>query len=164
MKSEKGISGAGLAIGLGLVIIALGIVWNAFTLRVMPNGSDIGPHVFPLIIAGGMILCGAAVLKTSLTSAHALPLNVDDGPTDWRALGLIVAALLGMAFLLPWLGFIVCATGLFVATACAFGSRKTGRDLLVGAIVVGLTWYVFTQGLGLQLPTGWIFEYLGRMV
>jgi putative tricarboxylic transport membrane protein len=56
--------------------------------------------------------------------------------------------------LLKPLGFVPAGVILFWSVAFAFGSRRYGRDLLVGLLLVLFAYLGFTYGLGLQLPPG----------
>ena len=56
--------------------------------------------------------------------------------------------------LLKPLGFVPAGLILFWSVAFAFGSRRYGRDIIVGLLLALFPYIGFTYGLGLQLPPG----------
>src|SRR5690606_35835238 len=73
---------------------------------------------------------------------------------DWRSVAITVAALLAQILLLERAGFIISSTILFAGVAWAFGSRRHGRDVVIGFILAFVVYWSFTQWLGLRLPAG----------
>jgi len=73
---------------------------------------------------------------------------------DWKAVGIIMVGLIAHMNLLKPLGFVPAGLLLFLSVAFAFGSRRYGRDILVGLLLVLFAYVGFTYGLGLQLPQG----------
>ena len=57
-------------------------------------------------------------------------------PTDWKSVGIIVAGLIAHMNLLKPLGFVPAGLILFMSVAFAFGSRRYGRDTIVGLLLV----------------------------
>ena len=53
MNTKQTISGAGLAIGLGLIAIASVIGFETMQMQVPPSYARVGPQIFPYIIAIG---------------------------------------------------------------------------------------------------------------
>ncbi|WP_434811412.1 tripartite tricarboxylate transporter TctB family protein [Microbacterium sp. bgisy189] len=74
--------------------------------------------------------------------------------TDWRTLGIAVAALAGFIVLLPILGWLISAAALFWVLAWNFGSKRPLFDIAVAAIVASIIQLAFGAGLGLSLPAG----------
>ena len=152
MNSKQTISGAGLAIGLGLIAIASVIGFDTMQMQVPPSYARVGPQIFPYIIAIGLALTGAYIAWTSYRGEDELNYEVE--PTDWKSVGIIVAGLIAHMNLLKPLGFVPAGLILFMSVAFAFGSRRYGRDALVGFLLVLFAYVGFTYGLGLQLPQG----------
>lgn len=73
---------------------------------------------------------------------------------DWRAVGLTVGSIAAFIALLPILGWLVSAAGLFWALARTFGSRRPLFDIGTAVIVSALIQLAFGLGLGLSLPAG----------
>jgi putative tricarboxylic transport membrane protein len=152
MDSKQTIAGAGLAIGLGLIAIASVIGFDTMQMQVPPSYARVGPQIFPYIIAIGLALTGAHIAWKSYRGGDEVIDEVE--PTDWKSIGIIVAGLIAHMNLLKPLGFVPAGLILFMSVAFAFGSRRYGRDAVVGFLLVLFAYLGFTYGLGLQLPPG----------
>ena len=152
MNSKQTIAGAGLAIGLGLIAIASVIGFDTMQMQVPPSYARVGPQIFPYIVAIGLAVTGAHIAWKSYRGGDEVIDEVE--PTDWKSVGIIVAGLIAHMNLLKPLGFVPAGLVLFMSVAFAFGSRRYGRDALVGFLLVVFAYVGFTYGLGLQLPPG----------
>lgn len=152
MTTKQTISGAGLAIGLGLIAIASVIGFDTMQMQVPPSYARVGPQIFPYIIAIGLAITGAHIAWKSYRGGDELIDEVE--PTDWKSVGIIVVGLIAHMNLLKPLGFVPAGLILFMSVAFAFGSRRYGRDAIVGFLLVLFAYVGFTYGLGLQLPPG----------
>ncbi len=147
---QKPISRAGLLIGLGLLLAAAVIGYDAVTMNVPAVHAKVGPRVFPTLVSIGLAVAAIAHFwQCSRGQFHEA-----EGTTDWFAVGTIAAALVIHMNILKPLGFLPAGIFLFTMVAFAFGSRRLLRDVVVGIVVVGLTYFAFTRFLGLQLPPG----------
>ena len=154
MNTKQTISGAGLAIGLGLIAIASVIGFDTMQMQVPPSYARVGPQIFPYIIALGMAITGAHIAWKSYRCEDEIAESEHAGPTDWKGVGIIMAGLIAHMNLLKPLGFVPAGLILFWSVAFAFGSRRYGRDVLVGLLLVLFAYVGFTYCLGLQLPQG----------
>jgi putative tricarboxylic transport membrane protein len=152
MNTKQKIAGAGLAIGLGLVAIASVIGFETMQMRVPPSYARVGPQIFPYIIAIGMAVTGAFIAWKSYRGGDEVIDEVE--PTDWKNVGIILLGLIAHMNLLRPVGFVPAGLVLFMSVAFAFGSRRYGRDAIVGFFLVLFAYVGFTYGLGLQLPPG----------
>ncbi len=152
MTTKQTIAGAGLAIGLGLIAIALVIGFDTMQMQVPPSYARVGPQIFPYIIAIGLAITGAHIAWKSYRGGDEVIDEVE--PTDWKSVGIIVAGLIAHMNLLKPLGFVPAGLILFMSVAFAFGSRRYGRDAIAGFLLVLFAYLGFTYGLGLQLPPG----------
>ena len=152
MTTKQTIAGAGLAIGLGLIAIASVIGFDTMQMQVPPSYARVGPQIFPYIIAIGMAVTGVHIAWKSYRGGDEVIDEVE--PTDWKSVGIIVAGLIAHMNLLKPLGFVPAGLILFMSVAFAFGSRRYGRDAIVGFLLVLFAYVGFTYGLGLQLPPG----------
>ena len=152
MTTKQTIAGAGLAIGLGLIAIASVIGFDTMQMQVPPSYARVGPQIFPYIIAIGLAITGAHIAWKSYRGGDEVVDEVE--PTDWKSVGIIVAGLIAHMNLLKPLGFVPAGLILFMSVAFAFGSRRYGRDAIVGFLLVLFAYLGFTYGLGLQLPPG----------
>ncbi|HYN63683.1 MAG TPA: tripartite tricarboxylate transporter TctB family protein, partial [Candidatus Limnocylindrales bacterium] len=73
---------------------------------------------------------------------------------DWMAFFVISAGVILHMVLIGWAGFIIASILLFVLVARGFGSRKPVRDLIIAVILAVTVYFLFTAGLGLNLPAG----------
>ncbi len=160
MKTKETISGAGLAIGLGLIAIAAVIGFETMQMQVPPSYARVGPQIFPYMIAIGMAIVGAHIAWKSYRGEDEAAEIEDAGPTEWKSVALIAAGLIAHMNLLKPLGFVPAGVILFWSVAFAFGSRRYGRDVLVGLLLVLFAYAGFTYGLGLQLPQGLLKGWL----
>ena len=114
-------------------------------------------------MAAGLLVCGAFLLAQALRGLAADPEggeDVDaDAPTDWRAVALVAAGLVGTALLMERLGFPLTAGLLFWAVALAFGDRSPLAPVY-GLVLASLVYLAFTRLLDLNLPAG-VLEPLG---
>lgn len=148
-----------LILALATVAFGLAVVWQTSLIRLTPAYSRVGPRVLPYIVGGGLVLIGIWVAVESLTGRA--PTTSDDSedadptlPTDWRALGMVAAALAAYLLLLEPAGFVVASAVLFVGAAYAMGSRRTVRDAAIGILIAAVLFLAFTRGLGIRLPGG----------
>ena len=144
---------AGVLIGLGLLVLAAIIGFDAANMRVPPVHAKVGPRVFPVLVSIGLAMSGLALVWQARARETGL---VAEGDSDWRAVAIIAAGLIVHMNILKPLGFVPAGILLFMCVAFAFGSRRYLRDGIVAVIVVVLTYIVFTRFLGLQLPPGFL--------
>ena len=154
MAARQNVSIAGATIGIGLVLLGGVIGFDAATMRVPPSYAKVGPHIFPVVVAVGLVVTGLLIAYRAFVPKVEPVLAAEDAPTDWRAVAFVSAGFILNALLLKSLGFILAALGLFLIVTFALGSRRYLRDFLTGAILAIVTYFGFTRGLGLQLPAG----------
>ena len=142
---------AGVFIGLGLLVLAAIIGFDAANMRVPPVHAKVGPRVFPVLVSIGLALSGLALVWQARRRESAL---LAEGDSDWPAVAVIAAGLIVHMNILKPLGFVPAGIMLFMFVAFAFGSRRYLRDGIVAALVVVATYIAFTRFLGLQLPPG----------
>ena len=142
-KSLKDILAGLIFIGLGL---AFGIAAAGY-----PIGTALrmGPGYFPLVLAGVMVALGLAIAAKGLAATAA---DEPAGPVPWRAIVLILAALVFFGATIRGLGM---APALFVtAFLAALASRRNG-PLAAAVMAAALTLFcvlIFGVGLGVPVP------------
>jgi len=151
-----------LRVGEGLLgggVLALGIFIAVETSRfeVGPSHAAVGPRLFPFLIAAGLIVVGLAVLWQGLFGHIA---HEGGFELDWLAVAFVSGGLIAQMLLLELLGWIIATTMLFIAVARAFGSRRLVLDATIGLALTGIAYVVFTAGLGLSLPAGFIGDMI----
>ena len=165
--------------GLFVVLQAQGIASNG-------GYSPVGPSFFPTVIGTLMLLLAPVLAigawRSGSMQAGEAQAEVFDGtgsrPPVARiaALGWLLTAVAIGALGIERVGFVPAMTAAFVLAAQAFPGRpgpvstsgaagqtpsaETARKLLgdvgVALIFALTTWFMFTVGLGLRLPAGWL--------
>jgi putative tricarboxylic transport membrane protein len=140
------------ALAVAAAVCALGVFFiaGAFSIAGDAQYAGVGPRVFPFLIGGALVILGAGLALSVLR--RPAPSGIE--PVRRHAIAFIVAGLaLAIATMQP-LGFPVAAAIVFALTARGFGSRHTGRDVLIGIALGALVYVVFSRGLGVSLPGG----------
>ena len=108
-----------------------------------------GPGYFPLVLAGVLAVIGAAIVAKGVTAAAA---EGDIGPVPWRAVVLLVAALVFFGATIKGLGLGPSVFGAGLLSALA--SRQNGPlwAIAIAAALTLLCLAVFHYGLGLSVP------------
>lgn len=133
----------------GLIFIAFGLAF-AGTAYTYDLGSAVrmGPGYFPLVLGGLLTLLGAGVIVEGIVKSENVPL----GGVPWRALVLLIAALIVFGYTVRRAGL---APALFAAVfLAALSSAKTGI-VRAAIMAAGLTIFcilIFVEGLGLPVP------------
>ncbi|AOS65933.1 tripartite tricarboxylate transporter TctB family protein [Actinoalloteichus hymeniacidonis] len=74
--------------------------------------------------------------------------------TDWRAVGIVVAAFVAFTVLLTPLGWLISGALLFWGVSYALDGRRPLFDVSVALLVSAIVQLAFSGGLGLNLPPG----------
>lgn len=162
--------------------IALGggglfVVLQAQGIATAGGYSPVGPSFFPTVIGALMLLIAPLLAFGAWRwhAAHAVAMQPPTGePTAAtapriHALGWLLAAVAIGALGIERVGFVPAMTLAFVLAAQAFPSplsvsqsatggngRTLFRDFAVAIVFALTTWFLFTVGLGLRLPAGWL--------
>ena len=139
-----------LLVGLGIAAAGVLIAQQAMGIRVAPMYAKVGPAAFMWLTSAMLILCGGVVAWKSRSVAA-------DAHSEYGGPLIILAGLAAATALLEIAGFIIVATLLFATTAAGLGSRRYGRDLIIGLVTAVLAYFVFGKLLGLRLPLGSLF-------
>lgn len=144
-------------------VLALGILILVETreIRVMRTYANVGPRVLPTIVGSSLVIIGLWLAVETIRGGGARPsTEAEDAdvtlPTDWSAIALISVALIAYLVLLERAGYVIASAVLFFIAAFGMGSRRLMRDLASAIGLSILTWLVFTEGLSLRLPAGWL--------
>ena len=142
----------------GVVLLALGVAvfWHVQSFPKIP-GQNVGPALFPGIVAVGLIASGLLLI---VSGARARPRSALFEGMPWMrsrrhvaALATLVLATIAYIFFSTSVGFLIVASlGLF-AMLVAFGLRPVPAAVvaIVGTIVI---WYAFYKLLRVPLPWG----------
>jgi len=135
----------------GLVLFVLGVV--ALTqVRVIPGGdgwSVSGPRFVPLLVCSAWVVLAALYVGQA---ARRMDQPSDRG-FDSTAL-LLMATLVGYAYIVIPLGYVLSTALSFVVTTRVLGSRELVRDVVVGVLMAVVVYFAFTELLSIRLPRG----------
>lgn len=152
-----------LAVAAGVVVLGLLVLWKTGDIRLTPINSRVGPRVIPYIVGAGLVLTGLWLAIDVLRGSLPTPDAGDDAedvdvtlPTDWVTVGIIAAALVIYLLLIERAGFIIASALLFFGAAFGMGSRRYARDVAVALALAAGAYFIFTEGLSLRLPQGWL--------
>lgn len=140
-----------LGIAVATILIGLFILSDSFGIKLGSGYDHIGPRFFPYMVSAGLLLTGVLmfieVLFKSVITTEAI---------DWKPFFILCMALAACLLLLKPAGFILAAAVQFWLVARAFNSRRTWRDVVVALLLAVVVYVVFTHGLGLVLPGGFL--------
>lgn len=150
-----------LVLAAGVVAFGALVIFETRQIRVVPLYAKVGPRVIPYIIGVGLVALGLWLATEALTGRTAGPSEESEDvdptlPTDWPTVGILAAALVAYLLLIERAGFIVASVLLFFGAAFAMGSRRYPRDAAIAVVLAVAVFYVFTEGLNLRLPEGWL--------
>ena len=140
-----------------MLALGLFIAFQTAQMTIAPGQAMVGPRLFPLLVATGLVVVGLALLREALFGHIA---HEGGFELDWRAVALVGGGLIVQFLLLESLGWIIATTLLFVATTLAFGSRRLLIDAALGIALSGFAFVSFNYGLGLDLPVGTVVEQI----
>jgi len=158
-SSSRGPAIGGEALlSLGMVLLGAFVVWQGSLVKAATGHSGIGPGLFPILIGSGLSLIGLVLGWQALSGGwRGMPDDeIARQGADWRAFGLISLAVLLHMALIGWAGFIVASALLYALIARGFGSVRPVRDIVIAIVISVLVFMLFTRGLGLNLPAGWL--------
>ncbi|MDH2426696.1 tripartite tricarboxylate transporter TctB family protein [Sphaerisporangium sp. TRM90804] len=107
-----------------------------------------GPGAFPMLVGATVAALGLAIVLKGLVAGEVIPF----GPIPWRAVAVIVLALVFFGFTVRGLGFVPASAVTALLTTLA-SSRV--RPLTAVAVAAGLTaagTLIFVVGLQLRIP------------
>jgi putative tricarboxylic transport membrane protein len=144
-------------LGGGVLALGLFIAFETSQMQVAPSVAAVGPRMFPFLVAAGLIIVGAALLREAFFGHIA---HEGGFELDWMAVGLISVGIIAEMLLMERVGWMIAATVLYFLGALAFGERRYLISALIGLALAGFTFVIFNYGLDLSLPTGELWESL----
>lgn len=135
---------------IAAIVIVLGavILFLAFGFPAPGQPEDPGTAALPRLIGGALVILGIMLLFNSEKNIF-LP-----EPGTRTRTGLIIVAGIAYAFALTPLGFMLSSLIFMVLALLIMGIRSILRLVLVPIIVSVAVYYLFTDALGVYLPSG----------
>ena len=155
MNSTTKLQIGNVILGAILLLLAILVAVETFSLTAPTQQATVGPAFFPLLIALGLAVNSAALFWQALRGKMPAEKWLKH---DMAPVLIVLAGLVMQMALLTTAGWIVATTLLFATIAWAFGSRRVVLDLLIGLVLSAASFYMFNEVLGLSLPQGWIIE------
>lgn len=140
-----------LGIATATLLIGLFILFDSFGIKLGSGYDHIGPRFFPFIVSAGLLLTGALMLIEVLRKSA-----ITTEPVEWKPFFVLCVALVACLLLFKVAGFIIAAAVQFWLVARAFNSRRIWLDACVALALSVVVYVVFTHGLGLILPGGFL--------
>lgn len=152
---------SGLVLAALIFALAVYLTYGILTMEIPGSAATPGPAFFPTILAIFAYVL-AIVLTIQMLRAPEEPdpeiIQPEGAPyrmqSDWKSLGLTLAAFLLFIVLLVPVGWIVSAAVLFWLVARAMGSARPAMDIAVALVFSCAVQAFFSAGLGLNLPAG----------
>lgn len=151
-----------------LVILAgsAAYVWEGYRLPAFYRVPGVpGPTVFPTILGAIMAVSALWLLFSggddAAAEAPAARKDIRERFADRWHFYLMWGLLLGYVFLLPALGFVLASTILLAALFFLLGERRWIIGIPLAAGFSLLIYFLFTQGLQVRLPAGFLKGLLG---
>ncbi|CAB4620301.1 MAG: hypothetical protein F2599_02715 [Actinobacteria bacterium] len=145
-----------------LFLAALIILWDTYSIVESNVAGVIGPKVFAYAIGAMMLVLSSIQLFSVARGNLGQPEEIEGGvkieKPNWVALAILVAGIMVHIFLLEIVGFIISGALLFFAVAWALGERRWIRLAILSAALAAIIYFVFTEGLQLDLPWGFNFS------
>ncbi|MFD1881395.1 tripartite tricarboxylate transporter TctB family protein [Paracoccus pacificus] len=141
---------------LAVAVILLGLVclWGASSLPPASRYAGIGPGSFAMIIGGALVILGGLLGVQIWRGERFEPQETENadasGRMNPRAFFYALLAVSLPIVTMKTLGLPFTAMLSFTLVARAFGSKTLVLDIITGAILGSLAWFLFDK-LGLQL-------------
>lgn len=136
--------------GLCFLTLALALLWHALHSHAhgIPVGWELSPSLFPLLIAGFLLVLSLALIREGFHSSA----QEDQTAFNWRPVLVTVLAALAYFLLMPRLGFVL-ATACFLAGMMVYlGERRPLLLILLPLCFSAGVYLLFARLLHVMLP------------
>ena len=157
------------AVGLGVLLLALGLALGALTIPSDAGYAGVGPNFLPWVVSIALLLCGLTMLYHARQGGFRHMEEASGVQPYWPGFVWMSAGLLANAALITTIGFIFSCTLCFVMAARGLrmaegrtpaGLKSWGTDLITGLLIAAPVYWMFTQFLAINLPgltqSGWL--------
>jgi putative tricarboxylic transport membrane protein len=142
----------------GAILVLLGVVLLV-AVQSFPRipGQNVGPGLFPGLIAAGMVACGALLIVGGVRHRGGEPwmalLPWTRSRPHLAAFVVTIAAVVAYIALAEAVGFLILAPVLMFAMLLAYGVRPRTAAIVAIAVTLAI-WYAFYKLLRVPLPWG----------
>jgi putative tricarboxylic transport membrane protein len=141
-----------LGVGIAVLVDAAGLEAG------LGRSTALGPKAIPQLIGAALVVGALWLAVDVLRGGRGQPEGGEDVDlshgSDWRTVGMVLAAFLANILLIERAGWPVSGAVLFFGCAYALGSRRVVRDVVLAFVLSIGSWYLFVLGLGIALPVG----------
>lgn len=159
-----------MAVGLGVIALALGLGFGAIDISSDAGYGGVGPNFLPWLVSFALLICGCFMVYEARNGGFRdMEDPVGDDKPYWTGFVFMSAGLLINAALITTIGFIfscalcfvVASRGLRLARGDAIGGIRSWLiDASIGICIAAPVFWTFTQFLAINLPsltnTGWL--------
>lgn len=146
-------------VALGVIALGCLAVQQTTQIPVSPMYAKVGPTVMAYAASALLIALGFALLLEVWRGRWTSPPEEAEAAFDHKAFGWLMLGLVLNVGLIGPLGFIPASMLLFACTAQAFGSRRVGRDLLIGLAFAAIAYFGFAKLLGIDIGAGLLRDW-----
>lgn len=145
------------AAGVGLVVLSVVLVVQAWQIAENGGLAANGPAIFPLAASAGLLLFSVIFLIQARVKPEA---HLENHLANERAdshMGTVVkvmAVLLVYAGVLGILGYALATSAMFAVVSRLLGSRRWLLNIGIAVLLSVAIYYSFTMLLGVRLPAG----------
>ncbi|MGL5858304.1 MAG: tripartite tricarboxylate transporter TctB family protein [Angustibacter sp.] len=144
-----------LVLAGALASAAAVVVVAARQVLVPPTVTAVGPRFVPYLVGALLGAVAVALFVDVLRGGRA---RTEQGepvqPVDLRTTGLLVVVLIAHITLIDAAGWVLAAALLLGGSALVLGARRPVPLVAVTVVLPLLTYWAFTEGLGVALPAG----------
>ena len=141
-----------------LFVVAVIVLVDTMGMKKSNAVGFVGPEVFAYIVGGLLLVLSGAQIIAVLRGERGTPEGVEGGVAvsdpNWKAFGLLTAAIVLYSLLMPILGFPIMGAVLYFMVAKAIGAKHNLRTALIAVFLSLAIFFAFNEGLQLQLPSG----------
>lgn len=157
-------------VGVGVVLLAVGLAAGAVSIPSNAGYAGVGPNFLPWLVAVALLTCGAFMIYEARSGGFRdMEEPTGNGRPYWAGFVWMSAGLLSNAALITTIGFIFSCALCFVLAArglrraegqTASGLKPWLIDGMTGLLIAAPVYWMFTQFLGISLPSltqsGWL--------
>ena len=158
IESNKSAAKGELVFTSFLFVVAVTVLVDTMGMTKSNAVGFVGPEVFAYIVGGLLLVLSGAQIIAVIRGERGTPEGVEGGVAvsdpNWKAFGILAAALVLYSFLMPILGFPIMGAVLYFMVAKAIGAKHNLRTAIIAVLLSAAIFFAFNEGLQLQLPSG----------